>query len=64
MKKKFDIRYADIEFAGVTKAAWCVEINDTSMAIEGWLTAMGWAVIVEDFRGGGDDDDDDEEDEQ
>ena len=64
MKKKFGIRYADIEFAGVTKAAWCVEINDTSMAIEGWLTTMGWAVIVEDFRGGGgDDDDDDDEDE-
>ena len=64
MKKKFGIRYADIEFAGVTKAAWCVEINETSLAIEGWLKKMGWAVVVEDFRSGDDEDEEEEEEEE
>ena len=64
MKKMFSIRYADIEFAGVTKAAWCVEINETSLAIEGWLKKMGWAVVVEDFRSGDDEDDEEEEEEE
>ena len=64
MKKMFSIRYADIEFAGVTKAAWCVEINETSLAIEGWLKKMGWAVVVEDFRSGDDEDEEEEEEEE
>lgn len=64
MKPMFGIRYADIEFAGVLKAAWCVEINETSLAIEGWLKKMGWAVVVEDFRSGDDEDEEDDEGEE
>ena len=64
IKQKYGIRYSDIEFAGVTKAAWCVEINETSLAIEGWLKKMGWAVVVEDFRSGDDEDEEEEEEEE
>ena len=64
MKPMFGIQYADIEFAGVPKAAWCVEINETSLAIEGWLKKMGWAVVVEDFRSGDDEDEEEEEEEE
>ena len=60
LKDMFSVRYADIEFGGVLKAAWYVHIKDGSeQTIVTWLKSMGWTVEVNDMR----DDEADEEEE-
>lgn len=44
----------------LTLTRWS-EINSKSLAIEDWLTSMGWAVVIEDFRSFDFADDDDAE---
>ena len=60
LKKLFSIRYGEIDFGGVTKAAWYVECNsiteDPSNGVEAWLKGWGWEVDVDDL-----DDDEDED---
>ena len=61
LKSMFGLRYGEIEFGGVTKAAWYVEIKEVNdPAIEDWVEDHGWRVIVTDLRDDGDDDDDDD----
>ena len=60
LKDMFGVRYADIEFGGIVKAAWYVHIMDGSeQTIVTWLKSMGWTVEVNDMR----DDEADEEEE-
>jgi len=61
LKSMFGLRYGEIEFGGVTKAAWYVEIKEVNdPAIEDWVEDHGWRVNVTDLRDDGDDDDDDD----
>ena len=46
IKDMFGVRYADIEFGGVLKAAWYV----SEQTIVTWLKSMGWTVEVNDMR--------------